>query len=48
MDGIPSLVKQSVGEYTLEKVLWFKLESEYQKARPEPEKTYRESDDKPP
>ena len=39
MDGLPSSVKDSVGEYTLAKDLWFKLESEYQKERPEPEKT---------
>ena len=39
MDGLPSSVKESVGEYTSAKDLWFKLESEYQKARPEPEKT---------
>ena len=38
MDGLPSLVKESVGEYTSTKYLWFKLESEYQKARPEPKK----------
>ena len=29
------------------KDLWFKLESEYQKARPGPEKTDQESEDKP-
>ena len=34
IDGIPSLVKESVGEYTSTKYLWFKLESEYQKERP--------------
>ena len=44
MDGLRSSVKESVGEYTSAKYLWFKLESEYQKARPEPEKT----EDKPP
>ena len=48
MDGIPNSVKESVGEYTLAKDLWFKLESEYQKARPEPEMTDQESEDKPP
>ena len=48
MDGLPSLVKESVGEYTSAKDLWFKLESEYQKARPEPKKTDQESEDKPP
>ena len=34
MDGLPILVKESVGEYTSAKYLWFKLESEYQKERP--------------
>ena len=48
IDGLPSSVKESVGEYTSAKDLWFKLESEYQKARPEPEKTEHESEDKPP
>ena len=48
MDGLPSSVKESVGEKTSAKDLWFKLESEYQKARPEPEKTDQESEDKPP
>ena len=33
---------------TSAKDLWFKLESEYQKARPEPEKTDKKSEDKPP
>ena len=47
LDGLPSLVKESVGDNTLAKDLWFKLESEYQKARPEPEKTDQESEDKP-
>ena len=42
MDGLPSSVKESVGEYTSTKDLWFKLGSEYQKARPEPEKTDQE------
>ena len=41
-------MKESVGEYTSAKDLWFKLESEYQKARPEPEKTDQKSEDKPP
>ena len=41
-------MKESVGEYTLAKDLWFNLESEYQKERPEPEKTDQESKDKPP
>ena len=41
MDGLPSSMKESVGEYTSAKDLWFKLESEYQKARPEPEKKIR-------
>ena len=36
IDGLPSSAKESVGEYTSTKDLWFKLESEYQKARPEP------------
>ena len=48
IDGIPSLVKESVGEYTSTKYLWFKLESEYQKARPEPKKTDQELEDNPP
>ena len=43
MDGLPSLVKESVGEYTSAKDLWFKLESEYQKARSDTEKTDQES-----
>jgi len=43
MDGLPSSVKESVGEYTSAKDLWFNLESEYQKARPELEKTDQES-----
>ena len=47
MDGLPSSVKESVGEYTSTKDLWFKLESEYQKARPKPEKTDPKSEDKP-
>ena len=47
MDGLPSSVKESVGEFTSAKDLWFKLESEYQKARPEPEKTNQELEDKP-
>ena len=41
MDGLPK-------EYTLSKDLWFKLESEYQKARPEPKNTDQESKDKLP
>ena len=40
-------VKESVGGYTSAKDLWFKLESKYQKERPEPEKTDKESEDKP-
>ena len=47
MDGLPSLVKESVGEYTSAKDLWFKLESEYQKARPHIVKIDQESEDKP-
>ena len=43
MDGLPSSVKESVGDYTSAKDLWFKLESEYQKGRPNIEKTYQES-----
>ena len=39
MDGLPSSVKESVGEYNSTKDLWFKLESEYQETRLEPEKT---------
>ena len=42
MDGLPNSVKESVGEYTSSKDLWFKLESEYQKERPEPKKTDQE------
>ena len=48
MDGLPISVKVSVGEYTLAKDPWFKLEREYQKARPKPEKTNQKSEDKPP
>ena len=48
MDGLPSSVKESVGEYTSAKYLWFKLESEYQKAKSESEKTDQKSEDKPP
>ena len=48
MDGLPSSVKEIIREYTLAKELWFKLESEYHKARPEPEKTDQKSEDKPP
>ena len=48
MDGLPSSVEESVGENTSAKDLWFKLEREYQKARPKPEKTNQESEDKPP
>ena len=47
MDGLPISMKESVGEYTSAKELWFKLESEYQKERPEPEKTDHKSEDKP-
>ena len=47
MDGLPSSVKESIGEYTLAKDLWFKLESEYQKERLEPKKIDQESEDKP-
>ena len=39
LDGLPSLVKESVGENTSAKDLWFKLESDYWKERPEPKKT---------
>ena len=46
MDGLPSSVKESVGEYTSAKDLWFKLENKYQEARPKPEKTDQESEDK--
>ena len=48
MDGLPNSVKESVGENTSAKDLWFKLEREYQKARQEPEKTDQKSEDKPP
>ena len=47
MDGLTDTVKESVGEYTSSKYLWFKLEGEYQKERPKPEKTDHESEDKP-
>ena len=36
---------KSLGEFTSAKDLWFKLESEYQKARPEPEKTDQKSEE---
>ena len=42
MDGLPSSMKESVGEYTSAKDLQFKLESEYQKARPDTKKMDRE------
>ena len=45
LDGLPSLVKESVGENTSAKDLWFKLEREYQKARTKPEKTKPEKTD---
>jgi len=48
LDGLPSSLKESVGEFTSAKDLWFKLESEYQKAKPEPEKADQKSEDKPP
>ena len=48
VDGLPSSVKESVGENTSAKDLWFKLESEYQKTIPKPKKTSQESKDKPP
>ena len=47
MDGLPNSVKESVGEYTSAKDLWFRLESEYQKERPDTEKTDQESKDNP-
>ena len=47
MDGLPSSVKESVGEYTLAKYISFKLEIEYPKEKLEPENTYQESKDKP-
>ena len=48
MYGLPISVNESVGEYTSAKYLWLKLESKYQKERPEPEKTDKESEGKPP
>ena len=48
MYGLPSSVKESVGEYTLAKYIWFKLEIEYPKEKLEPEKTDKESEDNPP
>ena len=48
MDGLPSLVKESVGEHTSSKELWFKLESEYKKERLELAKTDKESEYNPP
>ena len=47
MDGLPNLVKESVGEYTSAKDFWFKLESEYQKGRLNNEKTDQELEVKP-
>ena len=47
MDGLSRLVKESAGEYTSTKYLWFNLESEYQKERPELERIDKESEDKP-
>ena len=41
MDGFPISVKESIGEYTSAKDLWFKLESEYQKGRLGTEKRMR-------
>ena len=43
MDGLPSLVKESVGQYTSYTDLWFKLERKYQKERLEPENIDQES-----
>ena len=48
MDGLPSSVKESVGEYNSAKYLWFKLESRYQKAITESKKTDKESKDNNP
>ena len=48
MDGLPISVKESVGEYTSAKDLWFKLESKYQKEKPNTKNTDQESEDKPP
>ena len=47
MDGLPSSMKESVGEYVSSKDLWFKLESKYQKERLEPENTDQESEATP-
>ena len=43
MYGLPSSVKESVGDYTSTKDLLFKLESEYQKERPEPKNIDQEA-----
>ena len=48
MDGLLNSVKESVGDYTSAKDLCFKLEREYQKGRPNTEKTDQESEVKPP
>ena len=48
MDGLPSSVKESVGEYISSNDLQFILESEYQNGRPDNEKINYELEDKPP
>ena len=30
MDGLPSSIKEGIGEYKSSKCIWFKMESEYQ------------------
>ena len=46
MDGLLNSLKESVGEHTSSTDIWFKLESESKKERPEPEKTDREHEKK--
>ena len=42
MDGLSSSVKESVGEHTSAKNLWFKLESEYQRGRQDIKKSKKD------
>ena len=48
MDGLPSTIKESVGEYNSTKDIWLKLEREYQNGRQDIEKMNQETEDKPP
>ena len=43
LDGLPSFVKKSVGEYTSSKELWSKLEREYQSKRQHTKKNVEEN-----